>query len=345
MKFIGMDVHSTTTDICVINERGRQVGRYRVETTERELIQVIRGVDGPKQVVLEESQLADWVTRILSGEADKVIRCQPQHNALISHSEKKCDREDARKLAMLLKNEEIMPVHHPGLAYRGLREAVIYYWRSSQDLTRAKLRVKAYLLSRGVTRQRLDPTVLRHRALYRGLLQARGGAQILELLWREVDFQRLQKAQYMRQMRAAGEAMREDLRHLRSIPGVGPVIAHTLAGYLERGYRFRNQRQVWSYAGLAVKQQDSGRQQRHSASRQGNRTLKNAVMTAVMVIALKGGDHELARSWRAGIARGVDPRRMRRTLGRKLLSIAQNLLRSHQDYRHEPVNQDFPDAR
>ena len=78
MKHIGMDVHNTTTDVCVRNGRGVVIRRCRIPTSKTELQKLVLGIAGPKRVALEESQSADWVTRVLLLGVDEVIRCQPQ---------------------------------------------------------------------------------------------------------------------------------------------------------------------------------------------------------------------------------------------------------------------------
>ena len=146
MKHIGMDVHSTTTDACVRNGRGVIVLQRRIRTTQKELINFVTGIEGQKRVVVEEDQMADWVTRMMQPHVEEVIRCQPQYNKLISGSEDKCDKMDARALSELLYLNRIKPVHHPEIKYRILREAVRAYWVASQDLTRAKNRLKGWYL-------------------------------------------------------------------------------------------------------------------------------------------------------------------------------------------------------
>jgi len=84
MKHIGMDVHSTTTDACVRNGRGVIVLRKRIPTTKSELVKLVQNISGHKRVVLEEDQMADWVTRALEPHVDEVIRSQPRYNKLIS---------------------------------------------------------------------------------------------------------------------------------------------------------------------------------------------------------------------------------------------------------------------
>jgi hypothetical protein len=124
MKHIGFDVDSTTIHISVLNDRGREVRHTHIANRESELVGFMLSIPGAKQVALEESQMADFVTRIIEPHAAKVIRCLPQHNRLISQSEKKCDREDARSLAELLYLGKLKAVHHAPWEYRQLREGV-----------------------------------------------------------------------------------------------------------------------------------------------------------------------------------------------------------------------------
>src|SRR5512147_2486224 len=127
MKHIGMDVHSTTTDACVRNGRGVVVLQRRIRTTKNELLDFVASIPGQKRVVVEEDRMADWVTRLLQPHVDEVIRCQPQYNKLISGSEDKCDKMDAKSLSELLYLNRVKAVHHPEMKYRILREAVRAY--------------------------------------------------------------------------------------------------------------------------------------------------------------------------------------------------------------------------
>src|SRR5687767_633244 len=150
MKHIGFDVDSTATHISVFSERGREILHTRVATREADLVAFMMSVSGPKQVALEESQMADFVTRIIEPYAAKVIRCLPQHNRLISESENKYDRADARSLAELLYLNKLKAVHHAPWDYRQLREGVRAYWTASRDFARTKSQLKAFYLFNGV---------------------------------------------------------------------------------------------------------------------------------------------------------------------------------------------------
>lgn len=67
--------------------RTRESAVTPIHRGEEALVEVIKRIPGEKRVVLEESQMADWVTRVLRPHVREIIRSQPQHNRLISRAE------------------------------------------------------------------------------------------------------------------------------------------------------------------------------------------------------------------------------------------------------------------
>lgn len=339
MKHIGLDTHSTTTLATVLNDRGRKILRRRIPTRELDLIDFMQSIPGPKRVALEESQLADFVTRVIAPYATEVIRCQPQYNRLISESEKKCDEEDSHTLAELLYLNKLKSVHHPAWAYRQLREAVRGYWTSSRDLARAKSRLKACFLFNGIHCEGEKVYSKRYRESYRERLHSRSGnLNLLDLHYQVLDFFRNRKAEHIRVVRKLSEPFDEEVARLRSIPGIGPIGAYTLLAYLENGWRLPNKRKLWQYCGIGIRRHESDGKGHQGASRKGNRYLKNALMTAASSIAARrAADNALTQRWQAGVAAGVASDRLRRNLARKIAVLAQYLLRFKEQYNNERV--------
>lgn len=336
MKYIGLDVHRATTDIVVLNGRGQESLRRQVETREEALVEVMKSLPGEKRVVLEESQMADWVTRALRAHVSEIIRSQPQHNRLISQAENQDDYLDALHLAELLYLNKLKAVHHPEELYGELREAVRAYWRSSGEVTRSKNHVKVFLLFHGIPYQKEEPYSPRHREQFRGeIRQKRANRELAECLWLKLDQARAMKARFLRLLRQVSQPVRGSVRRLMTIPGIGFISACTLIAYLEDGWRFRNKREAWQYAGLGVSRHTSGGKGTENASRSGNRCLKNVLLTAAISISLRPEGNALGRLWQRGIQQGKDPRRVRRTVGRKILVVAQHLLRSQKEYHDE----------
>jgi transposase len=307
MKHIGMDVHWASTDVVVLNERGREVLHRKVETLGPALVELIASIPGEKCVTLEESQLADVVTRALRPHVVEIVRSQPHHNRLISQSETKDDYPDAYRLAQLLYLNQLKAVHHPDRMYQQLREAVRVYWHSSWELTRSKNQLKAFFLYHGIAYEKEEMYAARYREKFQQAVEQSGASQ----------------------------PVRPAVRRLQSIPGIGFIGASTLLAYLEDGWRFHNKRQSWQYANLGVRRHKSDGKGTEGASRRGNRYLKNVLLTAAISVHVSRRETALRRLWTRDVEAGKDPRRVRRTVGRKILAVAQHLLRSHQEYQDE----------
>jgi transposase len=338
MKHIGMDVHSTRTNACVRNGNGVIVLQRRIGTTKKELVDFVAGIEGPKRVVVEEDQMADWVTRLLQPHVDEIIRCQPQYNKLISGSEDKCDKMDAKSLSELLYLNRLKPVHHPEMKYRILREAVRAYWIASRDLTRTKNRLKGWYLFNGLYESKRSIYAVHNRSKRLKALQGEGiNTELAELLYEQMEACRQLKAKHIRMLRKVVRPFQDSVKLLMTIPGIGPISAYTLVSLLEDGWRIPNKRKLWRYAGLSIRRRESRDFGVKGASRTGNRLLKRVVMSAAITIVARGRSNGLLALWERDIRQNVNPKRARRNLARKIVVIAQHLLRSKQEYIDERV--------
>jgi transposase len=339
MKHIGFDVDSMATHISVFSERGREILHTKIATREADLVAFMRSIAGPKRVALEESQLADFVTRTIEPYATKVIRCLPQHNRLISESEQKYDRADARSIAELLFLDKLKEVHHAPWIYRQLREGIRAYWVASRDLSRTKCQLKAFYLFNGVHCTGEKVYASRYRAGFTKQLDKRSAnLQLLNQLYLQLDFFRTRKAAHIKILKELVKPFKQDERNLITYPGIGLIGACSLIAYLENGWRLKNKRKLWQYCGVGVRRHESAGKGRRKASRQGNRYLKNVVMTAAATIAnRKMADNALTKMWREGIAAGIPGDRMKRNMARKVAVLAQRSLRFKEEYHDDRV--------
>jgi hypothetical protein len=72
------------------------------------------------------------------------------------------------------------------------------------------------------------------------------------------------------------------IQRLLWIPGIGRIVAFTIALEVDDIVRFPTIRHFWSYCGLVPGAADSGGRQRHRASKDGNRYLKLAFSHAAV---------------------------------------------------------------
>ncbi|MCK4342513.1 MAG: hypothetical protein KAY37_12410 [Phycisphaerae bacterium] len=87
--------------MAVVTQTGRVTRRERCATTIPELAARVERVRTPRELIIEESPLADWIYRGLTSLAETVIVCDPRRNALIAKAGDKDDPIDAEKLAQL----------------------------------------------------------------------------------------------------------------------------------------------------------------------------------------------------------------------------------------------------
>ena len=84
MHYIGADTHCASTDLAVVTRTGRVTLRERCATNIPALKKSVERVPRPRQVIIEEGPLADWIMRGLSVLGETVIVCNPRRNALIA---------------------------------------------------------------------------------------------------------------------------------------------------------------------------------------------------------------------------------------------------------------------
>jgi hypothetical protein len=71
--FIGIDVHCQFCEIAVVDAAGKVVQRERCVTTVLALLEVLRRVPPPRQLVIEEGPLAGWLWRHLRAAVERMV--------------------------------------------------------------------------------------------------------------------------------------------------------------------------------------------------------------------------------------------------------------------------------
>ena len=178
-KYIGMDVHTETISIAVLNSAGKLVMESVIETKALTMIQFVRGLRGDLHVTLEEGTWAAWLYDLLRPHVNQVLVCDPRQNAFLKVGNKS-DRIDARKLAELLRSNLLRPVYHGEHGVRTLKELSRSYLAISGDLARVMTRLKAVYRSWAIALRRqaslcaaLSRPVARQDSAKRGCAAAR----------------------------------------------------------------------------------------------------------------------------------------------------------------------------
>ncbi|MFC1726614.1 transposase, partial [candidate division KSB1 bacterium] len=151
MNFIiGLDAHSKHCEFAVYNKNKRLVECKRIDTTEEDLTEYVRGFKNPKIIIFEESTMAQWLYTIFLPYFDDVIVSEPRVNYLINKSEQKNDSIDSKNLVKLYLNNSIQRVYHTDSDILELKRLVIQYHSHVKDCTRKKNQIKAKYRENGI---------------------------------------------------------------------------------------------------------------------------------------------------------------------------------------------------
>ncbi len=245
-RYIGLDVHATSTTLAVVGPSGRRLRTSVVETNGKALIEVLKTIPEPRHVCLEEGTQAEWLFQILKPHATEVVVAK-----VASSRGQKSDAKDAFGLAELLRTGNIgARVFKDVGAFATLRDLSRLYTMLRDDVVRTKNRIKSLYRSRGVATPDGDVYAAKHRAKWLKTLTP-GKRMVAEKLYDELDKQSELKD-------AAEEALVEEShRHpvakvLETCPGFGPIRAAQMMAIVVAPHRFRTKRQFWAYCGLGI---------------------------------------------------------------------------------------------
>ena len=256
MKYVGVDLHKKTISLCVVMQKAGQRVVVKRETLRCDQPQRIRSWFrrlGTFQVTVEATSSYEWFVQLVEPLADRVVLAHPKKLRVIAESTRKTDKLDAQVLAEFLSLDMIPRAHRPSPRLREHRALVRQRQYIQRRITSAKNRLR-HLLSH-------------YNADVPCLFSEKGQAYLNELSLSAADrfvvrqlqaswhHWRSQLAEIHSELRKfakkAPEAEREARQVLETMPCVGPVTVEVVLSELGDVRRFRSQKQVAAYAGLA----------------------------------------------------------------------------------------------
>jgi len=256
---------------------------------------------------------------------------------LVYKSDDKSDDKDAWRLARLLRFGEFKEVHVPTRPRQEIRELMYAYQRIVGDVVRTKNRLHAMFRKNGI---RITDTAYgdgRHDFLQR--LNRSGLKAIFEATYAVLDAAEKAKDSLDHALRARLSHTKE-FKLLKTIPGVGSVLAAIMVAVIDQPERFPDKRHLWSYAGIGASERSSAvskskvkgkdKEKKKTPVKKirgmfhGNRLLKYAAMMAAQN-AIRG-DNRFARLYNANVEGNKDPDKARKTAAMAKKSVARAIL-------------------
>ncbi len=333
-RTIGIDLGDLRSSYCVLDAAGKTIEEGTISTGRAALKRTF-GSDPGARVVLEASCQSAWIARLLDEFGHEVVVANPRQVHLISKSDRKTDRNDARLLARIGRVD-------PGLlcpvTQRSERNAV----------ARGLLRARAGLIevrTKLVNMVRSETKVLGRRLPTCGTKvfheKARGclPEQLRDALTPVLDaLSQLQEhiEGYDKEVARMCNEEYQETRVLRQVSGVGPLVALTYVATLEDPGRFSRSRSIGSYLGLTPRSYQSGsRNPQLRISKRGDRTLRHLlVSSATYILRSNSPDTDLKRHG-LKVARGGghrDRAKARVAVARKLAILLHRLWQTGEVY-------------
>ena len=293
---IGLDLGDRWSFYCVLDEAGKVLLEQKVPTTTEGMKQTFTRI--PRSLMaLETGTHSPWVSRLLTELGHEVLVAHAQKVELITKSNRKDDRHDARTLARLARidPELLGPVRHRS-AQAQIHVTVI---RARAALVSA--RTALVNAARGLVKsygERLPKcgTQQVSRELAAGLSTEM--REVLEPLLREIESLSEGIKEYDKRMEKIAKESYPQVELLQQVKGVGTQIALTYVLTLEDPYRFPKSREVGCFLGLRPGRRNSGESEpQKKISKEGDRYLRTMMVQGAHYILGPFGEDSDLRRW------------------------------------------------
>jgi len=339
-RYIGMDVHSQTCTLAVVDQKGRQIRKDVVETNGKVLVEYLRLIPGRKHLCLEEGTQSQWLSEILSPHVQDLAVIWPEKKP-----GNKNDELDALSLAEQMRAGNLAKkVFKAPESFTALRQLARCYEMVTGDVARTKNRIRGLFRSRGVSTEEIG--AVRQAGCETAEKQLKQGArQVVEMLFKELEGQEAVK-KGVQALLLAEARKHSAMKLLETVPGFGPVRAAQLLSVVVTPDRFRTLRQFWSYCGLGIVMRSSSDwvqapnggwdrspvKKVRGLNRNFSRTAKNLMKGAATTVICQMHDNPLNADYRRLLEGGTKPNLAKLTIARKIAGAARAVWRNKEEY-------------
>jgi transposase len=333
---VGVDLGDRFSRYCVLNRDGDVIEEGRIRTNEEVFRQHWAG-EPRQRMVIETGTHSPWVSRLLKKLGHQVIVANARKVRAIWDNESKNDRQDAEMLAQLgYSNPRLLsPIQHRSVE----RQRDLNLLRARDTLVRARTMlinaVRGLVKSAGgrLPACAADYFAPRVSAALPEELQAATVPLVEQITALTVRIRGLDQ-----EIEDLGKRYPE-ITILRTVPGVGPVIAAAYVLTLDRVDAVVHSRSVGAFLGLRPKQSQSGeRDPEQNISKTGNAYLRRLLVQAAHYVLGRFGPDSALRRWGRKLAMGGQRTKKRAVVAvaRKLAVILHCLWRTGQSFQPFP---------
>lgn len=291
---IGLDLGDKKSHYCVLDKDGVVIEQGSVPTNPESMEKHFRQYP-PSLVALEVSTHSRWVSQLLQRCGHEVVVANANKVKLISKSNRKNDRVDARTLARLVRadRELLHPIQHRSeeaqevLSQLRARETLVAARTQMINCVRGLVKPTGHRLPRctaAAFAKRVAPVI--PPALQGATMRVLDQIKMLTETIREYD----------KSIEALAREQHPESRLLTQVQGVGPLTALAFMMTLGDKHRFARSRQVGCYIGLKPKQHQSGdKDPQLGIGKDGDNYLRKLLVQCSHYILNRAPDSDLKR--------------------------------------------------
>jgi len=265
MKYIGLDVHKTTTTACFIAKNGKPVKTMEVSSTDEGYQRIWEYLDGEEACLMMESSTYIYrCFRFFSPRAQTYV-AHAKSLKMITDTDKKTDKKDAESIGRYLRlymngDIELSMAFMPSEAQCALKDLCRYKEELTSELGDMSRRIKSHMHRNleDLPSEYSDLKINKNRLFIRKtypddkVLMARLNQYDLTL-----ELNNIAKVDVEKQNRD------DYVMLLESIPGIGRQTAIQLMSMIIDPNRFEDAEKFKAYFGMAPRVRDSGGSEHH----------------------------------------------------------------------------------
>lgn len=339
--FGGLDVDKKSIAVTFMSHQGHLQSFSMPYRAEHLLSYVGKHFSGKRIAFAYEAGPTGWgLYDSLTAKGHLCVVAAPSMIPKVPGQRVKTNRLDSHKLSEHLRGGQLKSVHVPSEPYRQLRQLVQLRDTFVQDIVATKLRIKAMLLFEGLQFPPAPPgsqwSLIVRRKL-KGLSCSSAVRFKLDQLMESLEFTEkrvVQTIQEIRRFYQQDPELSQAMRYLKSIPGIGEIVASHLLARIGDPQQIGNVRQLAGFIGLVPTERSTGeRVARGSITRSGDGRLRSKLIQAAWSAIRQ--DSELREFYRSVYGRHPRDRAARKAIvavARKLTTRIYAVLKQQRPY-------------
>lgn len=337
LHYVGLDVSTLETAICITNQDGAILYEKMVATEPSAIIGFLHSTKLTfERIGIEASNLSIWLCRAIRDYDLPIICIETRHaKAAMAAQTVKTDRNDARAIALMMQTGWFKPVHIKSDASQRLkmllnnRKCLVEQRIVLENQIRGTLKIFGLKIG-DVTRRQYQQRVT-------DLIEGDGELEIAIHPLLTVRRSIMDQIADVEGMLVAATKNDAVCHYLMSVPGVGPLTALLYKAVIDDPARFRKSRDVPVHLGLTPRKYASGQTDYNGPiTKCGDTLLRSHLFEAAAYILRPTSPKSFLKSWGMKIAKRSSTNNARIAVARRLAIIMHRLWVDQTTFNSEP---------